>query len=128
MFIRRHLWIAGMLSIGCHNTTEVGTRITEKPASNAPASSEGSESHPSSAQPVAIDCAQLVSQMLAAPLAPPSRYAGFDLSTGMDPRGLTIEEANAAGCGHDVVETVPSTPGYRLMSWGDGAIVAAYNA
>jgi hypothetical protein len=72
-------------------------------------------------------CATELAAMLAAPIAPSAHYAGWNLSSGANPKGLTIEEANAAGCGQPFSEAVPSSPGNRIMRWGDGAISAYYN-
>jgi hypothetical protein len=68
--------------------------------------------------PDAADCAALLAQMLASPIVPPDQYGSWRLSSGMNPKGLTIEEANSAGCGVPIVENKPSTPGYRGMAWG----------
>jgi hypothetical protein len=83
---------------------------------------------PTTSRDAGVDCAALLDQMRAAPIVPNTRYAGFDLTSGADPRGLKIEEANAAGCGQPIVEAVPSDPGYRSVTWGNGAILASYNA
>lgn len=75
---------------------------------------------------LAISCADLVAQMLKAPIAPPSGYAGFDLTRGQNPKGLSFDEANAAGC----ATLDPSQRGgYRTAHWGTAVqgITAYYN-
>src|SRR5262245_14054841 len=44
-------------------------------------------------------CTALTKRILKAPMSPPSQFGTFDLAAGKaNPRGLTIDEANAAHC------------------------------
>jgi hypothetical protein len=78
-------------------------------------------------------CAQRLADRLAQPMIPPASYAGLELSQGSNPKGLTIDEANADGCVvFDPVDlptdgTSWSGAGYRPAHWGTGEITASYN-
>ena len=66
----------------------------------------------------ALSCDQVLARMLGAPVVPPSSYAGLDLARGKNPKGLTVDEANAAGCltfGPDT--PIPGGGGYREAYW-----------
>jgi hypothetical protein len=112
----------------CGTTPMADSGVTPNPQVDSGPSCTGAcdaSTHPP--PDAGIDCAGRLAEMLASPIAPNTRYAGFDLTTGANPKGLTIDEANADGCGHAVVETTPSFPGYRMMTWGNQDISATYN-
>jgi hypothetical protein len=74
-------------------------------------------------------CDALTTRILAAPITPPSEYGTFDLATGRDPRGLTINEADAARCA-TVVGGLPAADegGERAVRWGgESGLTAWYN-
>ena len=58
------------------------------------------------------DCAAELAQRLSAPILPPTKFAGYDLSTGADPRGLSIDEIND-GC--LMPDPAGSQPGLRFL-------------
>jgi hypothetical protein len=82
------------------------------------------------AGPVPNTCAAYIASLLVAPLRPPNTYAGFNLTTGTNPRGLTIEEANFAGCATlDPDVPGPNSGGTRGATWGTSDdVVFAYNS
>jgi len=73
------------------------------------------------------DCAAELAMRLAQPIVPPNKFAGYDLSSGKDPRGLSIDEAND-GCLVPADTTVPANPGLRVMDFtpadGGGAAIS----
>jgi len=60
-------------------------------------------------------CDAQLASMLAGALAPPYVYAGLDLVRGTDPKGLTVDEVDTAGCAK---HTTTASPGYRSANWG----------
>jgi hypothetical protein len=134
MNAHRHVWILGCLANACgHNTTPVGERTLQIADAGTP-DSGGTvrtmpDASPNTSPDAGVDCAQRLADMLAAPIIPNTHYAGLDLSSGANPKGLTIEEANADGCGRAIVESQPSDPGYRRMVWGSNEEISIeYNA
>ena len=82
------------------------------------------------AGPAPSTCPAYIPSLLVAPLRPPSTYAGFNLTTGTNPRGLTIEEANFAGCATLSPDTpTPNSGGTRSATWGTSDdIELSYNS
>ncbi len=75
----------------------------------------------------AASCAALLARILAAPVEPPNKYAALDLASGSNPKGLTIDEANAAGCATFPTDS-ERVGGYRSAIWGTSDdVMVAYN-
>jgi hypothetical protein len=110
---------------------DAATDASELPDGNTPI--DGSTPLDASTNPDAADgatdpCAALLSKMLSSNIVPQNQWAGWDLLMGANPKGLTVDEANALGCGTPVVEATPSNPGYRTMTWGPNKdVMFAYN-